>query len=149
MLLKLKLLGVTSALLVAAIWAGIPVPTTSACDEWAGGGLDDGPYQSLFSVGAPLHGRGDINRAAARVLLEAWTAAGQPADFDATPYTTYGPDCEGGINQINNVGPNGGAVAPQLLPGAQPPPAAEATPDNDNDNTDDNRDENDNQNEND
>lgn len=66
------------------------------CDPWPGGPLDDEPNASLYSYGAPLQGRGPIDRAAARALWEAWHAAGEPTSFDVEPYLKYGPNCEGG-----------------------------------------------------
>ncbi len=96
MFAKVKIIGVTGLLSIAAVWLSMPTQQAGACDAWPGGGLDDAPYQSLYSIGAPLNGQGNVDRAAARALLEAWNAAGQPSNFDASPYLKYGPDCEGG-----------------------------------------------------
>jgi len=93
--MKLKIVSVTGFLAIAAVWLSMPAQQAGACDAWPGGGLDDGPYQSLYSIGAPLNGQGNIDRAAARALMEAWAAAGRPNNFDATPYLKYGPDCDG------------------------------------------------------
>lgn len=108
MLVRLKLIGMVSILLFTAICFVVPMQLAQACDAWPGGGLDDGPYQNLYSINAPLHGKQQIDKAAARALDEAWAAAGRPDNFDASPYLKYGPDCEGGpgsTTQSNN--PNG------------------------------------------
>src|SRR5262245_33503767 len=71
-LLKLKLVGLTGCLLIAATWIGMPTRPASACDAWTGPGLDDAPLQSLYSINAPLHGRDNsIDRSAAKALLDA------------------------------------------------------------------------------
>jgi hypothetical protein len=120
-LMKLKIVSVTGFLAIAAVWWSMPTPPAGACDAWPGGGLDDAPYQSLFSLNAPLYGRDNIDRAAARALMEAWAAAGRPDNFDATPYLKYGPDCDG---------PSSASVA--------------STPNNDNHAQNDNKQDNDN-----
>jgi hypothetical protein len=130
--MKVKIIGLMGTLLFTAIWLGVPVQPATACEPWTGPGLDDGPLQSLYSINAPLQGQGNVDRSAARALLDAWNAAGQPSNFDPSPYLKYGPDCEGGINQINNAAPNGGALS-QALQAAENNTAAANNNQNDND----------------
>ncbi|MFN0070103.1 MAG: hypothetical protein ACKVVP_01265 [Chloroflexota bacterium] len=97
---RLRLLVISGGLLIAALWIGVPLtPAKADCSSgWPGGGMDDGQYASLFGLNAPLYGQPQIDRAAARALLEAYNAAGRPADFNIEPYLKNGPDCEGGLN---------------------------------------------------
>ncbi|HEX3244244.1 MAG TPA: hypothetical protein VHX16_02455 [Chloroflexota bacterium] len=96
MLAKLKLIGLAGILLFTALCLVMPMQLVQACDAWPGGGLDDATYQNLYGLNAPLNGRDQIDRAAARALNDAWVAAGRPENFDASPYFKSGPDCEGG-----------------------------------------------------
>jgi hypothetical protein len=108
MLVKLKVFGLLGMLLFAAICFVMPMQVAQGCDAWPGGGLDDGPYQALYSTNAPLQGKGQIDRAAARALNEAWAAAGRPDNFDASPYLKAGPDCDGpsSTTEANNSNDN-------------------------------------------
>jgi hypothetical protein len=94
----IRVIVLVVAVLTMALVPRLPFQGVRAadCQPWPGGGLDDELYQSLYSINAPLQGHGDIDKAAARALWEAWHDAGHPDGFDATPYLKPGPGCEDG-----------------------------------------------------